>query len=305
MNKYNAETFKKIKRAAENYQTDVTTAYSLYRQRAENAKAYKDEEGQITAAKEAARESINRAENVFTRAVKEELDDLRDELNRHLTTAPNSKYLEALNVYNAYGITPGKTEVAALMQQAGGNTLSLCALNAVLDKTHSAYRVSAPNAEDFERDLDILGQLAEGHIMWSPKGYHLEAVDVWSGITRQARNENGQYFNTGVAWDSVGILTHSTAFESSINKLDEMAERWTDSVLPTIYDSERYQTSKDPDTGETITGEQQFIEDYKKTASAGKIEHNPEYETALARAEGEADAARAARAQEVVNYFSR
>lgn len=305
MNKYNKTTFENIKKAAKDYQQEVTTALYKYRQAAEQAKQYKDETGHIAAAKTNARNAIKIAENAFTSTVKAEVGSLKDELRRHLVTAPNDKYLAALNVYNTYGFAPGKAEIAALMEQAAGNSLSLRALDAVLQKTGSKWRVKVPGAEDFESDLEKLERLAEGHIMYSPTDYHTEAVAVFGGTPRPIRRDvDGQYIETGFRWDSVSMLTASGGFTNRIKELDAMAARWTDSVLPTIYDAEVYKGYTDEKTGAEISGAQEFAEDYHATATAGEIVKNPDAGAEHAREQGKARAQAEARAREVVDMYT-
>ena len=116
MNKYNESAFNTIKGAAHTYTEAVTRALTTYRSESEAAKQYKDEIGRTEAAKTNARNSIKAAEDTFTATVAAEVETLKGELKRHLVTVPSDKYFAVLDVYAKYGMTPGKSEVAALME---------------------------------------------------------------------------------------------------------------------------------------------------------------------------------------------
>lgn len=303
MNKYAKDTFNTIKGAAHTYTEAVTRALTTYRSESEAAKQYKDEIGRTEAAKTNARNSIKAAEDTFTATVAAEVETLKGELKRHLVTVPSDKYFAVLDVYAKYGMTPGKSEVAALMEQAAGNSLALRALNAVLDKTKSEWRVNVPDAGDFERDLDALERLAEGHIMFSPQGLHTENSAVFKDTPQLHRNDNGEYVDRGYRWSSPSILTATGDFTSKIAALDGMSERWTQSILPTIYRADVYKGHVDKD-GNEITGAEEFVEDYHATATAGEIVKNPDAETERASEQGKARAQADAKAREIVDMYA-
>ena len=312
MNRNVAETFNKIKDAAKHYEYAVTAALEKYRDtmRAaeQESKAYKDEAGRIAAAKTnatmTAQNTINVAEHDFCAVVRSEADVLKDELGRHLLTAPAEKFLAALGVYHTFGIAPTKAETTALMTMAAGNSLSLRALNACLEKTGAAYRVKVPGAEDFEKDLAKLERLAEGHMVYSPQGLHTEACAVWNGTPRLVRRDDGEYIDLGYKWDSIGLISGTAAFIGSINELENMNNRWTQAVLPTVYTPESYKGHTDPKTGEKISGEQEYIEDYNATAQAGEITEDDNSRAMIAAEQAKQRAAEDARAKQVLAYYA-
>lgn len=309
MNKYNKTSIEKLQRAAKTYQRDVTSALEKYRQTMtqarKDAEVYKDESsflaGKKGGAVTTARNSIKIAENVFTAEVKAEIGNLKDELHRHLITAPNDNFLSALNVYATYGIKPGKAEISALIESAGGNSLSLRALDAVLQKTGAEYRVKVPGADAFERDIDNLERIAEGHIFWSDEDHHHELVEVFSGVNREIRAEDGSYYDAGYRWDNTALIISSKGFEKSIADIAGMAGRWSDNILPTMYKSEAYPNKTDEKTGAQITGAEQFVEDYTATASAAEV--IPAEDNGHAAKLGRVTGEQATRTREIMNAY--
>lgn len=312
MNKYNAASFEKIKKAADEYRACVTRTLDNYAAKIsaaqDESKAYKDEQsifaGKKAAAVTYARNAIALAENAFTGTVKGEIEQLRDELHRHLVTAPSEKFLAALGVYATYNLAPGKEEVSALVEQAGGNSLALRALDAVLQKTGAKWRVDVPGAADFEADIAKLERLGEGHLMYRPDGHHVEACAVFEGTPRLLRTDAGEYRDAGYTWGSVNIITASADFNHRISELEGMSQRWTESVLPTVFDAETYKGHKDKATGAEISGEQEYIEDYTATAQAGEIVENGDAGAMIAAEQAKQRAAADARAREVLAYYA-
>lgn len=312
MNKYNQESIGRIKSAAKDFQKEVTRTYQRYRQTISAAKqaatAYKDENSYLTGKKDTAAHAVKNdvamAQNVFAAVAKAEISNLKDELNRHLISAPSDRFLTSLSVYADYGLTPNKMEIAALMQQAGGNSLSLRALDAVLQKTHSKYRIAVPGAEDFEKDIDMLQRLTEGGIMWRPHEYHSEAVAVYGESPRMIRREDGTYYDAGYVWDNISILSASGDFDQKIKNLDNMAGRWTDAVLPTVYIADAYTGHMDEKTGERVSGAQEYVNDYHATVKAGAIIDNPDAEVERIRAQAEIRAQEDTKAREIVKAYT-
>lgn len=279
MNKFVKTTFDSISREAESYRNSVKSALLDYRQEMEKAKkeagVYKDEaeyiKGKKNDARRTAQVAIQLAENAFTVAVGVEAKSLRDDLHQHLTTRPSPAFLDALRLYYDFNITPSRSEIEALMELNGGNTLGYRALNRTLEKTRAEYRVDAPDSTTYEADLAALDELAEGHIMFIPRELHHEGVEVFGGEPRPIRRADGSRVDTGYRWDSVSVLTASANYEGKVKALDEMADRWSSTVLPSMKHVSAYQDKKDPASGETITAAQQITEDFKATATAPEI----------------------------------
>ena len=264
MNRNNREIFNRIRKAATNYQNDTRKALTTYRQSIENARSYaakfKDEESIFNQKKaeatNTARMALASAENAFTGCVQAEIPGLKEELTRHLTARPSAAFLDTLRVYNDFGIVPSRSEIEAMIAANEGNALGLRALNAVLDRTGSDVRVSVPDASTYEADIAALEAMTKGGNTWTPNDLHTEAVAVYSGQQRP----------NGYAWDGVSLITARAGFESKVKGLDGMSERWTSSVVPTVFVSEQYSGG--------ASGAKEYVEDRAATAKAAEVVQN-------------------------------
>lgn len=280
MNKYVKDTFDSIKREEASFRQSVESALWDYRRAMEKAKsdaeAYKDEAaflaGKKAAARREAQTAIRLAENAFTIAVDVAVKSLRDDLHQHLTTRPSAAFIDALRLYYDFNIRPSHAEISALMEQNGGCTLGYRALNRTLEKTGAEWRVDAPDSTTYESDLAALERLAEGHLMCAPREYYHEASAVFEGEPRPYRRTDGSYADIGYKWDYISVLTASSSYEGQIKALDDMSNRWSSTVLPSLKHITAYKDTTDPETGETVTAAQQMAQDIKATAAAPEIE---------------------------------
>lgn len=278
MNRTAKSAFSSIQESAarfRNNMTDILTAYRKERRSAQQkASQYKDEEKVFSDSNAAlvrnARESIAKAEKSFIDSVAPELETLQKELSLHLLTAPGSQFITTLSLYRDFGIKPTKADIVALVQMCQGSTLGLRCINGVLESNKSEFTITFPDVAAFEKDLEDLSRLTCGDFHYSPNELHSEANHVYSG-TPVIRNG----FDSGAKWDSVKLIVARADFESVVKKLDEMSERWTSSVIPSIVTRESYKDTTDPKTGKIITAEAQYNEDKAATAESASIEQRP------------------------------
>lgn len=279
MNKFIKSTFDDLKREEASYRQSVESALLDYRRAMEKAttesKQYKDEttflDGKKAATKREAQTAIQLAENAFTVSVGIAVKSLRDDLHQHLTTRPSAAFIDALRLYFDFDIRPSHAEISALMEQNGGCTLGYRALNRTLEKTGAEWRVDAPDSTTYESDLAALEELSEGHIMYAPREYFHEAVEVFGGRPKLYRRPaDGKYLDIGYKWDTTSILIASGSYEGKIKALDDMSERWSSTVLPSLKHISAYEDNQE--TGETAA--QQMARDIKATATAPEIEPN-------------------------------
>lgn len=277
MNKFIKSTFDDLKREEASYRQSVESALLDYRRAMEKAttesKQYKDEttflDGKKAATKREAQTAIQLAENAFTVSVGIAVKSLRDDLHQHLTTRPSAAFIDALRLYFDFDIRPSHAEISALMEQNGGCTLGYRALNRTLEKTGAEWRVDAPDSTTYESDLAALEELSEGHIMYAPREYFHEAVEVFGGRPKLYRRPaDGKYLDIGYKWDTTSILIASGSYEGKIKALDDMSERWSSTVLPSLKHISAYEDNQE--SGETAA--QQMAQDIKATATAPEIE---------------------------------
>ena len=301
MNRSVQRNFDEIKGAANAYKDSVVLALTEYRntvQRIEkDAAAYKDEAAYIAPRKagaiDKARADIGEAHRQFTSTVNANVSKLRDELTAHILVQPSPALINVIDLYNKYNLTATRSDVSALLSMAGGSTLGLRCINAMLENTGSNYRVSFPSIDAFEKDLEAVAGLPRVGEHYAPAEFHHENVAIWKDTPMLTYNSDGSTTDSGRSWDSVSLLTAGGAFESRVKALDEVQARWTDSVIPTVYDTTIY----DED------GAAQFVADRNATAKSAEI--NPaDNSAARGRAIGQTTAASEAHAIETISHYT-
>lgn len=302
MNRANKSSFDRIIGASTAFVEAVRAVFEQYRTQEAEARresaAFKDEQGIYTAKMAAiranTRNALKAAENGFTGTITAEIGTLRQEIDAHLLNRPTPAFLETLRLFRDFGITPSRADIAALLTLNGGNTLGLRCLNAALKSTEAGYTVTFPDTADFEADIAALEKLARGEICYVPAEYHHEGTAIYGGSPRTFFREDGSTYQNGETWSSVSLSVARTGFESKIKSLDEMASRWTDSVIPSIEQLKDYADRADG------TAAEQFLKDREATTTAAKIEPSGAESMTLAQKIGKAkaDAAKLARVRQ-------
>lgn len=302
MNRSVQRNFDEIKGAASSYRDSISYALTEYRNtmlrvEAESAK-YKDEAAYITPRKaeavDKARAAIGEAHKQFTETVNANVSKLRDELTAHILVQPSPALINVIDLYNKYNLTATRSDVAAMLTMAGGSTLGLRCVNAMLENTSSNYRVSFPGIDSYEKDLESMMALPGVGEHYAPIEFHHENVALWKDTPVMTRNGDGSTTDSGMKWSSANLLTAGNAFGSRIKALDDVAARWADNVIPTVYDSTLY----DED------GAAQFVADRNATAKSAEVTPADD-SAARGRAIGQTTAASEARAIETVAHYTK
>ena len=309
MNRFIKDHFVTIQKSADRLKRETIKALKQYQQSEQTAKEeskqYKDEKAiyaaRTSSAKAKARTAIQLAQNIYDGEIKAEIAALKQTAQDHLTAQPKPEFLNLLTVYNTFGLQPSRVELEALAQRAGGNSLALRALNKTLENTGSRYRIQTPDAAEYEADISELERLTD-HTMWAPKSLHSAAVAVWGGTPRLT-GQHGSLSAQGFKWDSTSILAADAAFDGGLKALDPMAERWSGTVVPRIFDSEMYPNRTDPETGETIPGAADFITDQQASINAAQVTQ-PNTAVDVAREIGKNRAADSQAARDVVSQYA-
>ena len=302
MNRSVQRNFDEIKGAASSYRDSISYALAEFRNtmlrvEAESAK-YKDEVAYIaprkTEAVDKARAVIGEAHKQFTETVNANVSKLRDELTAHILVQPSPALINVIDLYNKYNLTATRSDIDAMLSMAGGSTIALRCIDAMLENTGSNYRVSFPSIDNYEKDLEAVAGLPRVGEHYSPTEFHHENVAIWKDTPMLTYNSDGSTTDSGRAWDGVSLLTVGSAFESRVKALDEVQARWTDSVIPTVYDTTIY----------GVDGAEQFVADRNATAKTAEI--NPaDNSAARGRAIGQTIAASEARAIETVAHYTK
>lgn len=285
MNKLVKSTFSSIQTEADCYREAIREALFGYRKAMERAatesKQYKDEDSfldsQRTTARTEAQDKIKAAEATFVADLKRDVDSLRGDLCEHLVTRPNAGLVNALHLYRDFGLQPGRMDVESLLELNNGNCLGIRLINKILEDTKSTIRVDAPDATDYETDLDGLERLTHGHFMYAPLDFHHEAVEVFGGTPRLQMRPDGSTYDAGFRWDSTAIMTAGHSFQEELKAVDAMGERWAANTPITLKHLSIYEDKTDPATGKTITAGQQAAADIVETGQAAQVVESNSY----------------------------
>ena len=298
MNRKNKISFERIQGAVSSYQSSVTEALLHFRQAdaqaKEDSKQYVDAEGRYQAQRtelvNTARQSIESAKELFNKTVKTEIGELSKELGSHTMNRPSPALLDNLRTFRDFNLQPSKSDISAMLEMAGGNTLGLRAINSVLKATKSPLRVDFPDTETFEKDLEALEKLTDESAVWTPIDFHHEACAVYGGQPRP------NY--PGSTWGNTSLTIARAAYESQLKGLSDMSGRWVNDIIPSIAQvKELYKDSED--------AAEQYIADRQATGASATVEPNKaeaiEHAETMARQRAEADN----RAREVIGHYQK
>ena len=298
MNRKNKNSFERIQGAVSSYQSSVTEALLHFRQAdaqaKEDSKQYVDAEGRYQAQRtelvNTARQSIESAKELFNKTVKTEIGELSRELGSHTMNRPSPALLDNLRTFRDFNLQPSKSDISALLEMAGGNTLGLRAINSVLKATKSPLRVDFPDTETFEKDLEALEKLTDESAVWTPIDFHHEGCAIYGGQPRP------NY--PGSTWGNTSLTIARAAYESQLKGLSDMSGRWVNDIIPSIAQvKELYKDSED--------AAEQYIADRQATGASATVEPNKaeaiEHAETMARQRTEADN----RAREVLSNYQK
>lgn len=287
MNKYVSNTFDSIKFDIADFKKSVISILEDYRKSAEKIKAEavmrKDEEAylkeKLTIARNSARMGLNSAESTLADAVKGEIASLRKDLEQHCMSMPSPAFLTILSMYSDFGMKLSRTEFDALVKRAAGNPIALKAINSLSFKTGSEWTVQFTQVEEYEKDLAILEKFVDGGIVWADyENDHMHLLtEVLNTVPDKAVFARSTRFgdvelDNSAARDSftTGLTIQRTELDQKEKEIDEMSDRWSNSMVPVVFKKEAYKTSELPeadfvkDHSETIKSATTVTEDHSK-----------------------------------------
>ncbi len=303
MNKTVNSTFRDIHNAFARHQASVTATLSTYRSNVERATqeaaAFKDEAGELKRRKDAlissARSEIMDADKSFSDGLKLlYIPALRSALSGYVCELPQRDFVALLRDFQDFHIKLSRMEAEALVEQAKGNYAALRMLQAVAKE--SGFHVTAPTAQDYMDDLAKLEKAARVPTMWSPRKYLHEAVEVLPD--RPVFRADGSLAYSGGRPDPTFLLAASTELDQVYANVTATGERWGNAFVPSVS---QFEPLENPETGETITLEQQRDEAEKDAASQVTVSGADAVD--LARKIGQEQAEGHAKAAEAIEHF--
>lgn len=290
MNRDVKNRFFRISASIAAYQSACHEAYVGYskaeRKAKEDSAQFKDEAAEYArrerAAAEAARAAILNAREVMKANVQPELDVLEQEYHTQLMGNPAPGFFDRLRAYKDFGLEMTKAEAEQLLKQTYGSPMAVKALSKVIEDSGARFNISG--GVDYASDLKTIRHIISTGALCT--NYDDGCVNVWKGQPRLTPNQNGEYVDAGFKWDTNYIARAGAAFDADAAAIREMGDRWAGGFQPHISQLADYK-AKQTEGGETVSVEQQYIDDLADTANAVKIEdsNNAAMEIAERRAE--------------------
>lgn len=215
------------------YQNDMTEIKETARMRVDRDEYLAQHKAE---AKATAAGSIRAAQERFSKSVRHEIDNLRNELCTEAIKRPKALVTDTVRMYYDFAITPTRTEVGYLLDINEGSLLGFQIINATLEKTNAPFRVSYTPLSVYDEDLQKLSYLAD-----HPDGCPQELADV--------------YVDVMPSDNIISTILNIGTFRRTVESIPDMIERWKATSAPTIED---YQEITNPETGEKITPQEQL-----------------------------------------------
>lgn len=259
MNTTAKKAFEIIANSASILHSEVASSLETYRterdEARENSSQFKDEsaifERQRSFLVEECRGRIEKAERVFANAISEQVRNLRSELMEHLNVPLSSDFCNQLSLIHEYGLKPTRSELMHLIKLNNGNSFGLSALQSVLTENDSQFRLKYSSTEDFEQDLQTIEGLAD-FPRYIPVELHAEGAEVFTGIQRDFRREDGTTYQDGRIWDGIGLAIMRNDFEQRIKAIEGMSDRWANNAsypsIEAVFKAEQDQAEHNEQT---------------------------------------------------------
>lgn len=293
MNNFTMSLFDLIINAADALKESMTETLRKYRAEmakvTEDAKVFKAEEEYISKKKivlvATAQEAISKAQRVFRSKIERYSEQLRDELEKHVSEPISSVFREQLLTIAQFHIQPSETQIKALLKANSGNQVGLSAIAKVLDDVQSPYRVNFRETKDYEDDLKMIERWSIQPIAYD-MDYHHEACDIMRGQHIKIIRDDLSTYENGSTFDSIALIAGSTDFETKIEAIKAMKNSWVCDVSYAL--AEQHTTTENEILQDVGANTESNNNEFQSSTS---IENNETYQAVqLAREIGKASA---------------
>jgi len=269
MNILNKKNFDMLVLAAKTFQTEIGDILERYRMECdaarETAKQFKEEDAYFKSKQthfaEISREGISKSERVFCNRIDEVCKDLEGELQKHLAEPIRADFRERLSFIKEFGILPEPIELQSLLKQNAGNQDGLAALQNVLEKNGSPYRLTYHTTKDFQNDVEVIRGVCR-NLKVIPTEFIHEGVEIYQGMTFPRTLPNGRQLGGSITYDSVGLVINASAFQAWLEQVEGMKEKWVaDCSYDLADDVSKSVQAIDPETLPEPQSETSIIDD--------------------------------------------
>lgn len=171
-----------------------------------------------------AREAISKAERVFKGQVTDYANQMEQQLRKHLNEPVSAQFREKLTMISDFELQPERLEIDDLLALNNGNQTGLAALQKVLEKVNSPYKLNYHTVTDFQTDIERIREFGR-NFKFIPNEYHHEGCEIYKREQFAYTYPNGSTIGQPV--DSVLLLQKSSEFELAIARITALKDTWT------------------------------------------------------------------------------
>ena len=214
---------------------------SQSRQKAEEAKQAElkilsdRKKGYIDSKKEglipAARQEIRSAQKEFQSEAAKVAKDLREHLEKDVSTPLNTAFLHFARVFNEFGISLTDLDCTALMDLSEDNPLAYRVIQSIIDKTGSPYTFTGKDTLSYADDIRIIEGMAKDDCFCVPHSvfHEMNHLFVGSPVYQKTAEslEDKIETNFNETCDTTKLNISSSSFSYGVEKLNEISESWS------------------------------------------------------------------------------
>ena len=187
----------------------------------------------------AAREQIRAAQAEFQEEARKVAKDLREHVEKDVSTPLNSAFLHFARVFNEFNIGLTDLDCNALLDFSEDNPTAYRIIESIINKTKSPYNFNYKKTGEFAEEIKYIESLCNDDFFCAPQQVFHEMNELFAGVPifQEEAETYEEKLKTGfdVKFDSTRLAMCSGQFSGCADRLNEISESWT--ADPTVeYD---------------------------------------------------------------------
>ena len=187
----------------------------------------------------AAQSQIRAAQAEFQKEARKVAKDLREHVEKDVSTPLGTAFLHFARVFNEFGIELTDLDCNALLDFSEDNPTAYRIIESIISKTGSPYTFKYKKTGEYASDIRYIEQMGEDDFFCVPQPVFHEMNELFTGVPiyQEEAETFEEKLKTGfdAKFDSTRLAMCHGQFAGCADKLKEISESWT--VDPTIeYD---------------------------------------------------------------------
>lgn len=182
----------------------------------------------------AAREQIRSAQKQFQEEAEKVAKDLKEHLEKDVSTPLNTAFLHFARVFNEFGISLTDLDCSALLDFSEDNPLAYRIIQSIIEKTKSPFNFIGKDTKSYADDIRIIEGMAKDDCFCVPLQVSHEMNVLFSGspvFQKTAETyEDKISTNFNETFDATRLSMCSGSFTYGMEKLNEISESWSGDV---------------------------------------------------------------------------